>query len=129
MLKWPRMDRIHKVANTFFTQNLSQDDPFLLYAAIKSGLGTTFCSRDLMRGHAYLLGDDLKPIFQKWRTSHQYMLITAKNEANTIIRTPRMYKTSAHKVDNVWHIPFVEEEMIQLEAGLQEEIQWLCVKI
>lgn len=55
----------------------SKDDPFVLYAAMYSGLGTKILTRDLMRGHKFLLKDsELKNIFQKWLQKHRLILKT-----------------------------------------------------
>lgn len=79
MLKWKTsaMLYVKKNADIFYTGNLSQDDPFLLYAALKSGINTDFLSRDLMRSHSYLLNNELKSIFRRWQQIHQYSLVTA----------------------------------------------------
>jgi len=53
----------------------SQDDPFLLYATLRSGQETDFFSRDLMRSHAFLLGPELKTTFRRWQQEHQYSQI------------------------------------------------------
>jgi len=60
----------------------SKDDPFVLYAAMYSGIDTKILTRDLMRGHKYLLGDAiLKSIFQKWLQNHRLGLrLRAGNE-------------------------------------------------
>lgn len=53
----------------------SFDDPFVLEAAITSGPKTIIVSRDLMRGHRFLLEDpDLRDIFKKWQLSNQYQV-------------------------------------------------------
>jgi len=53
----------------------SKDDPFVLYAAMYSGIDTKILTRDLMRGHKYLLGDaTIKSIFQKWLQKHRLRL-------------------------------------------------------
>jgi hypothetical protein len=55
--------------------NRSQDDPLLLYAALYSGMGTKFLSRDLMRGHAYRLQNQtLRSTFKRWQLQHQCQL-------------------------------------------------------
>lgn len=55
--------------------NRSQDDPLLLYAALYSGMGTKFLSRDLMRGHAYRLENkSLRSTFKLWQLQHQCQL-------------------------------------------------------
>lgn len=54
----------------------SEDDPFLLYAAMYSGQGTKFLTRDMMRDHSYCLGDSrLKVLFRKWQRGHHLELL------------------------------------------------------
>lgn len=88
MNSWPKyeMEFIRKNSSIFLADNLSQDDPFLLYAAIKSGPTTDFFSRDLMRGHSFLLGPELKKIFRRWQQEHQYSLITTTNSGKLLIQ-------------------------------------------
>lgn len=78
MLKWKTsaMLFVKENADIFYTGNLSQDDPFILYAALNSGINTDFLSRDLMRSHSYLLSNELRPIFKRWQQIHQYSLVT-----------------------------------------------------
>lgn len=85
---WPKyeMDFIRKNSSIFLADNLSQDDPFLLYAALKSGPTTDFFSRDLMRGHSFLLGPELKKVFRRWQQEHQYSLITTTNSGKVVIQ-------------------------------------------
>jgi len=53
----------------------SKDDPFVLYAAMYSGIDTQILTRDLMRGHKFLLGDPvIKSVFQKWLQKHRLVL-------------------------------------------------------
>ena len=55
--------------------NRTRDDPLLLYAALYSGMGTKFLSKDLMRGHAYLLkNQSLRSTFRRWQLLHQCQL-------------------------------------------------------
>lgn len=50
----------------------SKDDPFVLYAAMYSGINTQILTRDLMRSHKFLLKDvHMKSIFQKWLQKHR----------------------------------------------------------
>lgn len=88
MNAWPKneMNYIRKNAKIFLTDNLSQDDPFLLYAAIKSGPTTDFFSRDLMRSHSYLLGNEMKGIFRRWQQEHQFSLIYAADNGKVSVR-------------------------------------------
>lgn len=67
----------------------SQDDPLLLYAALKGGEKTFFISRDLMRSHLFALEDaPIKLLFQKWLVSHQYMLgfFTKQGRPSILVR-------------------------------------------
>lgn len=44
-----------------------------------SGLGTKILTRDLMRGHKFLLGDPvIQSIFQKWLQKHRLLLMLRK---------------------------------------------------
>lgn len=54
----------------------SKDDPFVLYAAMYSGLGTKILTRDLMRSQKYLLDVEMKSVFQKWLQKHRLVLKT-----------------------------------------------------
>jgi len=50
----------------------SEDDPFLLYAALNSGNHCLIVSRDLMRDHKASLSDALtRRLFFKWQRGHQ----------------------------------------------------------
>ncbi|XP_063705462.1 mitochondrial ribonuclease P catalytic subunit [Culicoides brevitarsis] len=129
MIKWPaqQMKRLRMIADTFFTADISQDDPFLLYATLKSGPEARFCSRDLMRQHAFLLGPELRICFFKWRDQRQYKL---KSSFKVLFDKPCLYKGTAHKIDNVWHIPFVEDERTWLNEYVPtDEKQWMCIQL
>lgn len=99
MNSWPadQMEKITSRADTFYTENLSQDDPYLLYAALYSGANTHFCSRDMMRGHAFLLGEHLRMIFHKWRQHHQYQLIYAVDSSKVVVKVSSFILRVAQK--------------------------------
>lgn len=107
MEKWPRdgMNYVKRNSCVFLTNDLSQDDPFLLYAALKSGQQTDFFSRDLMRSHAFLLGGELKYIFKRWQQEHQYSLLSV-SEKGVIVKEPTRHFKFAQKVEDTWHIPY-----------------------
>lgn len=57
----------------------SQDDPYFITAAILSGTHTDIVSRDLLRGHRFVLKqDDLRMIFQRWQWQHQWKVYSTK---------------------------------------------------
>lgn len=76
----PGKNRLFLTFNFFFFS--SKDDPFVLYAAMYSGPRTQILSRDLMRGHKFLLGDTkIKCVFQKWLQKNRLILkIRSGNE-------------------------------------------------
>lgn len=59
MNRWPKATWgfVQQNATLFLTEDLSQDDPYLLYAALNCGKNTILVSRDLMRSHKFLLRD------------------------------------------------------------------------
>uniref|UniRef100_A0A8B9J6B1 PRORP domain-containing protein n=1 Tax=Astyanax mexicanus TaxID=7994 RepID=A0A8B9J6B1_ASTMX len=74
---WNRYDilKIKQIAHCFFTDNISKDDPFLLYAALHSGNNCKFVSRDLMRDHKACLPDSAtRRLFFKWQRGHQLVV-------------------------------------------------------
>lgn len=105
----------------------SQDDPFLLYATLKSGPATDFVSRDLMRGHAHLLGADLKPIFRRWQQEHQFYLDAGSHAGRVTIREPIKFQTNAHAVNGSWHIPFSEAYNATPPETFTLPSSWLCI--
>lgn len=131
MRSWskPAMQYIQNNASVFFTNNLSQDDPFLLYATLRSGQETDFFSRDLMRSHAFLLGPELKTTFRRWQQEHQYSLVTQTQTGKIIVKEPIRYLLSAHKVDNVWHIPCSETYTPNPPDRFEVPEKWLCLRI
>lgn len=77
MKKWPKanLDIIYSNSSVFLAENLSQDDPYLLYCALSCGLNTTIISRDLMRSHLFLLKDPYyKSLFRRWLSQNLYQI-------------------------------------------------------
>nr|CAD7426492.1 unnamed protein product [Timema monikensis] len=132
MLSWPRryMDYVHSNAQVFFAQNISQDDPFLLYATMHGGPNTCFLSRDLMRGHAFLLRDvNLKSCFRRWQQQHQYQLIYIENNGRVKLKHPLNFNPMAQQDrDGNWHIPYDLESHPGVFQSLEPPLLWLCLR-
>ncbi|BET01893.1 Mitochondrial ribonuclease p protein [Nesidiocoris tenuis] len=134
MENWPAhdMNYIRSNAKVFFAENLSQDDPFLLYAALKSGIGTRFVSRDRMGSHKFLLPDvQLRRIFSKWQALHQYHpLHVSEADGRVFLRAPLKSVREAQALrPDLWHVPVVDHSQTNVEGHLQDErAPWLCVK-
>lgn len=74
-------------STVFLTKNISQDDPYLLYCALNSGKDTIIVTRDLMRGHKFLLKDPkLRILFNKWLSQRQYQLMKVTGPGKPIFR-------------------------------------------
>ncbi|CAB3244459.1 unnamed protein product [Arctia plantaginis] len=111
MLRWNKktMDRIKFKTCSFLTDNLSQDDPFFITAAILSGPHTDIVSKDLLRGHKFNLKDDtLKQLFKRWQWQHQWMIFSTYQKG-LIIQPPLQFTPCAQKQGTTWHIPFESE--------------------
>ncbi|XP_062557657.1 mitochondrial ribonuclease P catalytic subunit [Armigeres subalbatus] len=131
MDRWRSKDMkyIRENAFLFLTEDLSQDDPFLLYAALESGPHTDFFSRDLMRRHSFLLGDELGGVFKRWQQEHQYSLLSITNDGRVIINSPFQYDMFAHcspENANRWHVPLVENSV--KIPKVEKQACWLCVE-
>uniref|UniRef100_A0A182PQR1 Mitochondrial ribonuclease P catalytic subunit n=1 Tax=Anopheles epiroticus TaxID=199890 RepID=A0A182PQR1_9DIPT len=130
MDKWrsKEMKYIRENSFLFLTDDLSQDDPFLLYAALESGPKTDFFSRDLMRKHSFLLGDELSSVFKRWQQEHQYSLLSIMPDGRVLIKAPFKYELYAHKsCDNRWHVPLVE--LGYRIPKVEKQNDWLCLGI
>lgn len=131
MDRWRSKDMkyIRENAFLFLTEDLSQDDPFLLYATLESGPHTDFFSRDLMRRHWILLGEELGGVFKRWQQEHQYSLLSITPDGRVIIKSPFKYQMFAHCLpedSDRWHVPLVED-CLKIPRK-EKQASWLCLK-
>ncbi|KAJ2951771.1 hypothetical protein O0L34_g13937 [Tuta absoluta] len=132
MLKWPKMKYILSKTPNFLTDDVSQDDPYFITAAILSGSHTDFVSKDLLRGHRFNLQDEhLRHIFQRWQWQHQWKVFINKNGV-PIIRSPLPVTPCAQKISSTWHIPFEREEVNDtngfVKDGTPDWASWICLQ-
>lgn len=122
---------IKKNAHIFFTNDLSKDDPFVLYAAMYSGIDTKILTRDLMRGHKFLLEDtNIKSIFQKWLQKNRLRLkIRAGDEV--IIKEPITYlQATQESANGIWHMPYQElKESGSWSKPDSSPDKWMCITL
>ncbi|XP_034650996.1 mitochondrial ribonuclease P catalytic subunit [Drosophila subobscura] len=132
MRKWSKtaMHYVQNNASLFLTNNLSHDDPFLLYATLISGQETDFFSRDLMRTHAFLLGAELKPIFRRWQQEHQFSLVTQTQTGRIIVKEPIRHRLCVHKAKaGAWHVPYCEAYTPNPTDSFEVPEHWLCLSL
>ncbi|KAF2902542.1 hypothetical protein ILUMI_03642 [Ignelater luminosus] len=124
MQKWPRKNwnYITENADTFLAESLSQDDPYLLYCALNSGLNTIIVTKDLMRSHLFKLKDPkLKVLFNQWLMQSQYQLKYVDNRGRVFFKYPLPYIRTPQKHKDCWHLPLIED----YESS---QDKWLCLK-
>ncbi|XP_046749749.1 mitochondrial ribonuclease P catalytic subunit [Diprion similis] len=128
MLKWNRnyINYIKNNAFLFLTDDLSFDDPFLLYSTLVSGPHTKFVSSDLMRQHKFLMRDPiLKTVFKLWQMSHQCFAKYNKRGRLTFIN-PLKFSPIAQKGMHCWHIPY-GDEADSIKESFEPPSKWLCL--
>ncbi|CAH2258791.1 jg12543 [Pararge aegeria aegeria] len=132
MLKWKRGTLLQLTKNTqsFFTENLTQDDPYFITAAILSGPHTDIVSRDLLRGHKFLMQhEELRQLFQRWQWEHQWTIFP--NRYRPIIQEPLKFTPIAQRSNTGWHLPYEVENSStfgQIKDGVPDVSSWLCMR-
>ncbi|KAK2891538.1 hypothetical protein Q8A73_017203 [Channa argus] len=125
---WERhnMNLLQQKAHCFFTENISEDDPFLLYATLHSGNHCQFVSRDLMRDHKACLPDGVtRRLFFKWQRGHQ-LVVDGHVAAGRRVRFQSIpsYDTIVQTSGDSWHVPYDDT----LDRSTYEVPQrWLCL--
>ncbi|XP_037551474.1 mitochondrial ribonuclease P catalytic subunit [Nematolebias whitei] len=120
------MSLIQQKAHCFFTDNISEDDPFLLYATLHSGNHSRFVSLDLMRDHKACLPDRAsKRLFFKWQRGHQMVVhgIISEGRRVRFLRIPS-YDTIIQTTGDSWHIPYDGTED---RSSYEVPQRWLCL--
>ncbi|CAG9123307.1 unnamed protein product [Plutella xylostella] len=133
MLNWPRkpMEYIASQAPCFYTDDLSQDDPYFITAAIMSGPKTDIVSKDLLRSHHFLMKDDrLRLLFRRWQWQHQWMVFMGKKKMPHI-QPPLKFTPCAQHNNGIWHLPFQKEDLDtfgRVNDGYPAWSTWLCLR-
>ncbi|XP_034531497.1 mitochondrial ribonuclease P catalytic subunit [Notolabrus celidotus] len=125
---WDRhnMDLIRQKAHCFFTDNISEDDPFLLYATLHSGNHCKFVSRDLMRDHKACLPDGAtRRLFFKWQRGHQLVVDGFVAVGRRVrFQSVSSYDTIIQNSADSWHLPFDDTED---RSTYEVPQRWLCL--
>ncbi|KAM4690374.1 mitochondrial ribonuclease P catalytic subunit [Rhinophrynus dorsalis] len=114
-------------ADCFFLDNISEDDPFLLYASLNSGSHCCFLTRDLMRDHKACLPDaQTKRLFFKWQRGHQLVLPFYTPGSRVHLHPIESYDTILQSTDVSWHIPY--DKVGVDRASFEVPKTWLCLQ-
>ncbi|KAK5857042.1 hypothetical protein PBY51_010311 [Eleginops maclovinus] len=125
---WERnnMKLIQQKAHCFFTENISEDDPFLLYATLHSGNHCRFVSRDMMRDHKACLPEGAtRRLFFKWQRGHQLVVdgfVTAGKRVR--FQSIPSYDTIVQTSADSWHVPYDDTED---RSTYEVPQRWLCL--
>ncbi|XP_011674972.2 mitochondrial ribonuclease P catalytic subunit [Strongylocentrotus purpuratus] len=113
---------IQVLADCFFTQNMSEDDPFMMYATMHSGTKTKYVSRDLLRDHKALLSPGAHLSFIKWQRTQQLTPVDFR-EGKAIFKQNLAHDTVIQSTDKSWHIPYDDG---QPRFSYEVPLTWLC---
>ncbi|KAK9872163.1 hypothetical protein WA026_016217 [Henosepilachna vigintioctopunctata] len=131
MNRWPKKNwnYVKNNAKLFLTQDLSQDDPYLLYAALHLGKNTMIVTRDLMRSHLFLLKEPSdKIMFSRWLSQRQYQIKYVTGFGKVIFNIPMPYMRTIQKNGDYLHIPYQTKEEKNNESN-ETSNSWLCIHL
>ncbi|XP_011850435.1 PREDICTED: mitochondrial ribonuclease P protein 3 isoform X1 [Mandrillus leucophaeus] len=120
------MAEVQKQASCFFADNISKDDPFLLYATLHSGNHCRFITKDLMRDHKACLPDaKTQRLFFKWQQGHQLAIINGFPGSKLTFQHILSYDTVVQTTGDSWHIPY-DEDVVE-RYSYEVPTKWLCL--
>uniref|UniRef100_A0A8C5LBP3 PRORP domain-containing protein n=1 Tax=Jaculus jaculus TaxID=51337 RepID=A0A8C5LBP3_JACJA len=104
------MKKVQQLAHCFFAEDISEDDPFLLYATLNSGNHCKFITKDLMRDHKACLSDaKTQHLFFKWQQGHQLVITNRFPGSKISFQHSLSYDTVVQTTGDSWHIPYDED--------------------
>ncbi|XP_049622542.1 mitochondrial ribonuclease P catalytic subunit [Suncus etruscus] len=120
------MKKVQKLASCFFADNISEDDPFLLYATLHSGNHCKFVTNDLMRDHKACLPDvKTQSLFFKWQQGHQLAIIKKLPGSKVVFQPILSYDTVVQTTGDSWHIPYDDDQVERY--SFEVPTKWLCL--
>ncbi|XP_066244429.1 mitochondrial ribonuclease P catalytic subunit [Saccopteryx leptura] len=120
------MEKVQKQASCFFADNISEDDPFLLYATLHSGNHCKFITQDLLRDHKACLPDaKTQRLFFKWQQGHQLAIINKLPGSKITFQHILSYDTVVQTTGDSWHIP-CDEDLVE-RYSYEVPTRWLCL--
>ncbi|KAL2790023.1 mitochondrial ribonuclease P catalytic subunit isoform 1 precursor [Daubentonia madagascariensis] len=121
------MEKVQKQACCFFADDISEDDPFLLYATLHSGNHCKFVTKDLMRDHKACLHDaKTQHLFFKWQQGHQLAIMNKFPGSKITFQHILSYDTVVQTTGDSWHIPY-DEDLVE-RYSYEVPTKWLCLQ-
>ncbi|NWI84674.1 MRPP3 ribonuclease, partial [Pitta sordida] len=126
---WKReiMKEMQNKAHFFFAENISEDDPFLLYATLRSGKHCKFVTRDFLRDHKACLSNTLtRHLFRKWQRGHQIVVSPSVEGRHLNFLPAFRYDCVVQTTGDTWHIPY--KDVFEEKYSFQVPRKWLCIQ-
>ncbi|XP_074642890.1 mitochondrial ribonuclease P catalytic subunit-like isoform X2 [Tubulanus polymorphus] len=123
--QWKEMKQIEQIADVFYASNISQDDPFLLYAALYSGMNTNIVTSDELRDHRFLLGPELARVLKSWQRARQIEFLGMRGRDFLKLEYPVKHVVLAQQSSDSWHIPFDDGSD---RPSYKESNSWICIQ-
>nr|XP_004649655.3 mitochondrial ribonuclease P catalytic subunit [Jaculus jaculus] len=121
------MKKVQQLAHCFFAEDISEDDPFLLYATLNSGNHCKFITKDLMRDHKACLSDaKTQHLFFKWQQGHQLVITNRFPGSKISFQHSLSYDTVVQTTGDSWHIPY-DEDLVE-RYSYEVPTKWLCLQ-
>ncbi|CAL8113547.1 unnamed protein product [Orchesella dallaii] len=127
MMQWAvkYINRIRRNSRLYLINDDSEDDPFLIWATLKSGPRAKLISNDLLRNHSFRLQDpELGRLFKRWRLSQQ-LSINVDNRGRTFLRPFVEIVPSPQKnpITGHWHVPCEQDT----QSPYDVPNKWICL--
>ncbi|CAG0888237.1 unnamed protein product [Darwinula stevensoni] len=118
---------IKKRSLLFTTESLSQDDPFLIYAALSSGPECFILSCDMLRDHTARIHDhSLKRLFLKWLHCRRMEFHGLNSSGKPIIQAPILHAVQLHEHQHGYHLPYNDGSV---KSFLSVPETWICTHV
>lgn len=137
MMRWPGMKRLPYNALVYTTQDISKDDPFIIYACLQSHADCTIMTQDHFRDHKFLLNPKSKYIIDsgsKVAEPNEVIELETLRLFSRWLNTrhrqigckPLQHDIVTQKDPKGWHVPvFTNQEEAQ---GKFEQARWACLR-
>ena len=124
----------------FFIQ-VTEDDPYIMLAALQSGPTCKIVTNDLLRQHFHLLwrlDPELGKAFTEWQVAHQVMVPAHRAYSRNmppekiyftdpvIVNPPKHALTASHS-SPFFHLPLAPNREEQVLTSLTLPSQWICL--
>uniref|UniRef100_A0A914URW4 PRORP domain-containing protein n=1 Tax=Plectus sambesii TaxID=2011161 RepID=A0A914URW4_9BILA len=118
-------NQLCSIASVFLVDHLSQDDGFMIYAALKSGEKTLLISNDMFGDHLHTLTErnpEMGRLLVRWM---ECRVVRFEMSGRFAIQLPTHHRvaTQCDSSGDKWHVPYRRED----QESLKHISTWLCI--